>query len=156
MTWVGVAGFEPAASSSRSQVPVRPTSAVACLTCDRSSVCVRWRPPLSVAIVTHFVTRALASRSPATADPNTLSKSARPGPGPAKVKRVRDLGHPFWVVSAEHLRTYLNETGNETRAAIVSIVVFCSLCAGDGEDQESVRQQMIGVADDRGAAPGPR
>jgi hypothetical protein len=31
--------------------------------CSRPSVRVRWRPPLSVAIVTQFVTRSLASRS---------------------------------------------------------------------------------------------
>jgi hypothetical protein len=59
---VGVAGFEPAASSSRSQVQMSAASAAACLACGRPSVDVRWRPPLSVAIVTHFVTRPLASR----------------------------------------------------------------------------------------------
>ena len=57
---VGVAGFEPAASSSRSQVAVRAASAVARVACGRPSVGVRWRPPLSVAIVTQFVTRSLA------------------------------------------------------------------------------------------------
>ena len=49
-------------SSSRSQVQTRTASAAASLACDRSSVGVRWRPPLSVAIVTHFVTRPFASR----------------------------------------------------------------------------------------------
>ena len=63
MTWVGVAGFEPAASSSRSQVQTRTASAAASLAWDRPSVGVRWRPPLSVAIVTHFVTQPFASRS---------------------------------------------------------------------------------------------
>jgi len=51
------------ALSSRSQVAARAASAVACLTCERPSVSVRWRPPLAVAILTHFVTRSLASRS---------------------------------------------------------------------------------------------
>jgi hypothetical protein len=51
------------ASSSRSQVPPQSASAAACVACGRPSVRVRWCPPLSVAIVTHFVTRSLASRS---------------------------------------------------------------------------------------------
>ena len=54
---VGVAGFEPAASSSRSQVPARTASAAACLTWEAPSVGVRWRPSLPVAIVTHLVTQ---------------------------------------------------------------------------------------------------
>jgi hypothetical protein len=54
---VGVAGFEPAASSSRSQVPIRTASAAACLTWEALSVDVRWRPRLSAVIVTHLVTR---------------------------------------------------------------------------------------------------
>jgi len=54
---VGVAGFEPAASSSRSQVAVRAACAAACLTWERPSVSVYWRPPLAVAVVTHLVTR---------------------------------------------------------------------------------------------------
>ena len=62
MTWVGVAGFEPAASSSRSQVAVLTTSVAACLTWDRPSVSVRWRPLLVVVIVTQLVTRSLAGR----------------------------------------------------------------------------------------------
>ena len=37
-------------------------SAAACLACDRLSVDVRWRPPPSVAIVTHFVTQSLMSQ----------------------------------------------------------------------------------------------
>jgi hypothetical protein len=57
---VGVAGFEPAASSSRSQVVVWTTSTAACLSWDRSSVSIRWRPPMSVPIVTHLVTRGSA------------------------------------------------------------------------------------------------
>jgi hypothetical protein len=44
------------ASSSRSQVQTRAASAEASLTWDGPSVGVRWHPPLSVAIVTHFVT----------------------------------------------------------------------------------------------------
>jgi hypothetical protein len=35
-------------------------------------------------------------------------------------------------------------------------MAFCSLSGGDGENQESVKQQVMGVADDRGAAPEPR
>jgi len=76
---VGVAGFEPAASSSRSQVAERATSAAARVPCSRPSMCVRWRPQLSVAIVTHFVTRSPASRSRAITVPRTLSRSARLG-----------------------------------------------------------------------------
>jgi hypothetical protein len=55
---VGVAGFEPAASSSRSQVAARATSAAARVACGRPSMRVRWRPPLLVAIVIRFVTRS--------------------------------------------------------------------------------------------------
>lgn len=39
---------------------MRTASTSACLTWERSSVSVRWRPPLSVTIVTHLVTRSLA------------------------------------------------------------------------------------------------
>jgi len=60
---VGVVGFEPVASSSRSQVQTRTASAAARLTWDRPSVSAPWRPPLSVAIVTHLVTRSPASWS---------------------------------------------------------------------------------------------
>jgi hypothetical protein len=38
---VGVAGFEPAASSSRSQVQVGTTSGLACVACGRPSAGVR-------------------------------------------------------------------------------------------------------------------
>ena len=60
-SWVGVAGFEPAASSSRSQVVARTASVEAHLPWDKPSVSVCWRPPLSVAIVTHLVTRLFAA-----------------------------------------------------------------------------------------------
>jgi hypothetical protein len=60
---VGVAGFEPAASSSRSQLAMRTTTASACLTWELPSIGVRWRPLLSVVIVTHLVTRSLDLRS---------------------------------------------------------------------------------------------
>jgi hypothetical protein len=50
------------ASSYRSQVAVPTASAAACLTWTRPSVSVRWRPLLAMAIVTHLVTRLLASR----------------------------------------------------------------------------------------------
>jgi hypothetical protein len=53
---VGVAGFEPAASSSRSQRAMRSTIALPLLTCLALSVDVRWRPLVSVAVVTHLVT----------------------------------------------------------------------------------------------------
>ena len=54
------------ASSSRSQVAARTASAAACLTWERPSVSVHWRPLLAVAIVTQLVTRSLVSMSPAT------------------------------------------------------------------------------------------
>ena len=54
---VGVAGFEPAASSSRSHVAVPTASIAARLTRERPSASVRWRPPLVAAIVTHLVTQ---------------------------------------------------------------------------------------------------
>jgi hypothetical protein len=63
---VGVAGFEPAASSSRSQVAVSTASAASYLTWERSSVSVRWRPLLALAIVTHLVTRLWAGFGLAT------------------------------------------------------------------------------------------
>jgi hypothetical protein len=51
---VGMAGFEPAASSSRSQVVMLTASASARLTSKSWSVDVRGCPPLAVAIVTHL------------------------------------------------------------------------------------------------------
>jgi hypothetical protein len=48
-----------AASSSRSHLALWVANAVAVLTWERSSVNFHWRPPLSVAIVTHLVTRPL-------------------------------------------------------------------------------------------------
>lgn len=53
-------GLKSMASSSRSQVAARSASTAAHVACGRPSVCVRWRPPLSVAIVIHFVTQSLA------------------------------------------------------------------------------------------------
>ena len=50
------------ASSSRSQRAMRTARAAACLTWEALSVGVRWRPLLSVVIVTHLVTRSLVSR----------------------------------------------------------------------------------------------
>jgi hypothetical protein len=61
LTCVGVAGFEPAASSSRSQVTESVGSASAFLTCNASSISVPWRPSLATAVVTHLVTQALSS-----------------------------------------------------------------------------------------------
>jgi hypothetical protein len=43
-------------------------------------VSVRWCPPLSVAIVTHLVTRSLASPVVGDCCPHTLSKSPRLSP----------------------------------------------------------------------------
>jgi hypothetical protein len=54
---VGVAGFEPAASSSRSQVAAQTACARAYLAWERPCVSVRWRPLVEMAIVTHLVTR---------------------------------------------------------------------------------------------------
>jgi hypothetical protein len=65
VSWVGVAGFEPAPSSSQSQVAVLTTSDAARLTWKRPSVSVRLRPPLSAAIVTDLVTRLLGRAGPA-------------------------------------------------------------------------------------------
>ena len=53
-----------AASSSRSQVAVQSACDAACLTWERPSVSVRWRPPLSVAIVTQLVTQPSSPRAP--------------------------------------------------------------------------------------------
>jgi hypothetical protein len=50
------------ASSSRSQCAMRTARAAACLAWEPLSAGFRWRPLLSVVIVTHFVTRSLASR----------------------------------------------------------------------------------------------
>ena len=46
------------ASSSRSQVQTRTASAAASLAWERPSLGVRWRPPLTVAIVIHVVTES--------------------------------------------------------------------------------------------------
>ena len=51
------------ASSSRSQLAVRPASAVVCLIWARPSISVREHPLLVVAIVTHLVTQLWASFS---------------------------------------------------------------------------------------------
>jgi hypothetical protein len=55
---VGVAGFEPAASSSRSQLGVRTARAAVCLTWEAPSIGVRGHPLLATAMVTHLVTRS--------------------------------------------------------------------------------------------------
>jgi len=52
-----LAGFEPAASSSRSQVAASAASPAACLSWEPSSVSVRLRPRLATGVVTHLVTR---------------------------------------------------------------------------------------------------
>jgi hypothetical protein len=60
---VGVAGFEPAASSSRTQVAVRTARAVVRLIWERPSVNIRQRPATNVPVVTQLVTRLAGSRS---------------------------------------------------------------------------------------------
>lgn len=65
LTWAGVAGFEPAAASSRRQVAAWAASTAARVTCGRPSVRVRWRPPLPVAIVAQFATSQPLSFVPA-------------------------------------------------------------------------------------------
>jgi nitroimidazol reductase NimA-like FMN-containing flavoprotein (pyridoxamine 5'-phosphate oxidase superfamily) len=98
---VGVAGFEPAASSSRSQVQTWTASTAARMTWDRPSVTVRWRPLLSVAMLLTW----LLGPSPAVpcnrltgrlgfgampddkADLSSPSDSASPAPG-ASARRV--------------------------------------------------------------------
>ncbi len=52
-----MAGFEPAASSSRCEVAVPTASAAACLTWEPLSVGVRWGPLQATGVVTHLVTR---------------------------------------------------------------------------------------------------
>jgi len=47
VSWVGVAGFQPAASSSRSQVAARAVSFAACLTYEQPSIGVRQCPSLA-------------------------------------------------------------------------------------------------------------
>jgi hypothetical protein len=63
---VGVGRFELPASSSRSQLAVSTASAASCLTWERLSVSVRWRPLLALAIVTHLVTQLRAGFGLAT------------------------------------------------------------------------------------------
>jgi hypothetical protein len=95
VTWVGVAGFGPAASSSRSQVASLSASAAARLAWDRPSVDVRWRPPLSVAIVTHFVTRWLLGRP----RPGEHLTRRSPCGHPHSFRSVRDLGEIAYSLS---------------------------------------------------------
>ena len=58
VTWVGVAGFEPAASSSRRQSATRLASAGTACTGGSASTGVRQRPSKTGWIVTQFVTQA--------------------------------------------------------------------------------------------------
>ena len=74
---------------------------------------IRARPLLSVAIVTHFVTRSLASRRERLLSPTRDTKSARLGP--VEFGKVRDLGRLSCVMCAERFWTQLNQTSNETR-----------------------------------------
>ena len=82
------------------------------MACGRPSVGVRWRPLLSVAIVTQFVTPSPAGRSRATAVTNTLSRSV--GMRSSPFMKVCDVGCQSRVVCAERLRTQLTEATNET------------------------------------------
>src|SRR6516162_4148971 len=67
LTWVGVAGFEPAASSSRSQVRRPRWCGFSYLTWARASVSVRWCMWVCAAIVTQLVTQLVSqsARRPA-------------------------------------------------------------------------------------------
>jgi hypothetical protein len=58
LTWVGVAGFEPAASSSRRQSDTRAASLGAACTCWLMSTGVHERPSQTAWVITHFVTQA--------------------------------------------------------------------------------------------------
>jgi hypothetical protein len=55
--------------------------------------------------------------------PNTLPKSV--GLSSPKFERVRDLGRPLRAVCAERLRTYLNETKNETASELLRLWGVC-------------------------------
>jgi hypothetical protein len=63
LTWVGVAGFEPAASSSRSQHAAWHASIAAWLACIAASANVPVCPPWCWGIVTQLVTRRLQRKS---------------------------------------------------------------------------------------------
>jgi hypothetical protein len=63
LIWVGVAGFEPAASSSRSQVHRSARRVYPRLACWEPSMAVRASPRMNAAIVTQFVTHPTASPS---------------------------------------------------------------------------------------------
>lgn len=70
---------ERVASSSRSQIAMRTASAGESLTWEAPSVGIRWSPPLSVAIISHLITRLLASRRPArTGRPRASSSLTSP------------------------------------------------------------------------------
>ena len=90
---VGVAGFEPAASSSRSQVAARTASIAACLTSERPSMGVRWCLPREPVIVTHSVTR---SRARARLERVTyfLRRKSRYPMGPASSQVTGGFGRP--------------------------------------------------------------
>ena len=66
-----MAGFEPAASSSRSQVGKRAASTPAHLTCEQPSITVRWCPSPAAGVVTQLVTR-LAGLGQTTADADSI------------------------------------------------------------------------------------
>jgi hypothetical protein len=63
LTWVGVAGFEPAASSSRSQRAMQRASTLTLSDLLSSSVDVRRRPLALSIVVTQLVTRPRSERS---------------------------------------------------------------------------------------------
>ncbi len=69
---VGVAGFEPAAFSSRSQLAMRTAMGPARLTWAATSVDVRWRLLLSMVIVTRFVTHSLGGNGLGPHPPSAL------------------------------------------------------------------------------------
>ena len=131
---VGVAGFEPAASSSRSQLATWTARAVPCPTWEASSVGVRCRPLLSVVIVTHLVTRSLASRCRGLRKA-LHSAHLRPGPPTLLIRttypcRATMPGTPaiedgqrgdegFAILRRQHVGRYASPGGrSQTRRAI--------------------------------------
>ena len=71
------------ASSSRSQRAMRTASAAACLAWEAPSAGVRWRPLLSVVIVTHFVTQFLRAPEQGRAPDHLIRRLCHAYPLPA-------------------------------------------------------------------------
>jgi hypothetical protein len=92
LTWVGVAGFEPAASSSRSQLAMRTARAAVSLTWEATSADIRRGPSLTTAIVTHLVTRSCCTLGAALTI--SLGMSVRGGHNLPDRRSVRTLASP--------------------------------------------------------------